>query len=76
MMKKMVVNIACCWLREIVEMKRPTPRVLSMKARLRAKRSGTLPRTGTRNHHFAAETTKADWMRPMRTKGRSLPTMS
>ena len=35
MMKKIVVNMACCWVLEIVEMKSPMPSVLSMKARLR-----------------------------------------
>src|SRR5260221_3513426 len=49
MKKKVDVIIACCWVLEIVEMNRPSPRVVSRYTRLMATNSQKLPRSGTLN---------------------------
>src|SRR4030043_358184 len=76
MMKNAAGSMACCWFREIVEMNRPRPRVVSMKIGLRPNSSQMLPLTGTPNPNTATATTTAISTTPMRKKGRSLPRMS
>jgi len=58
-MKKKVVIMACCWVAEMVEMKRPIPSVLSRNRQAAKNSSPTLPARGILNQAMAAMMTAA-----------------
>ena len=74
--KKNEPMTACCWVCEMVETKRPTPRVV-IRYRAAAKNSrNRLPRSGMWKTTSAAAVMKATWISATRAKGRVFPIIS
>jgi len=76
MKKKMHAIIACCWVCEIVEMKRPAPRVVKRNGTAHPNSTRALPRKGMRKTNSAAAVTSATWKSPITAKGRILPNIN
>jgi hypothetical protein len=76
MKKKIAVIIACCCVREIVEIKSPNPSVVMRKMRLRNRSRSTPPFTGRLKTSDAKNTTRTTSITPIRKKGASLPIIS
>lgn len=74
--KKKAVIIACCCVREMVDIKRPKLNVVRMKRKETPKRKKRFPLTGTLKTNLPTRITRAISAIPIRAKGTVLPMMS
>ena len=74
--KKIAVIIACCCVREMVEMKSPSPSVVIKNIKLKPSNSSTPPFTGRLKTTEAKKTTRITSITPITKKGASFPIIS